>query len=196
MGTTITIGIVHDDGITADRQLGRRLDEAVGAVLSGIGVPEPDVMPHVASLERDDTTLIYTITWGEHVDDVEPEPPALGERLRTLFDDFFDGLAARTFQPAAPEPEPEPEPAVESLVVEIDGVGLVVGQRWQPAEAASNGQYPVRIVGLAALPNDDGEVDPASSAVFYRFASQADSTRPYRTTVLAFLAAYPVQVKP
>lgn len=71
MGTTITIGIVHDDGIPAVPTLGHRLGEAIEAIRLGIGLPEPWEMPHSVSLERDDTTLVYTITWGEHT---EPEP--------------------------------------------------------------------------------------------------------------------------
>lgn len=100
---------------------------------------------------------------------------------------------ARSY-PTIVEPEPEPEPAQQSLVIEVDGVELVLNQRWNP-EVVNSGHYPVRIVGLVSLPNDDGEVDLASSAVFYRFADQPDHTRPYRTTVPAFLAAFPVLVQ-
>ena len=77
MGTTITIGIVHDVVIAGDAPLARRLDQALDALLH-IVTPDGTAYeaPRSVSLERDDTALLYTLTWGEHAEDTDaPDEP-------------------------------------------------------------------------------------------------------------------------
>ena len=189
MGTTITIGIVHDNGIAGDSKLARQLDQAVAALLTIItGKPGTSETPRSASLEREDTALLYTLTWGEHPvrPDVVTGPDVGGERVQRYR--HGDGEVVKVGDRrinTTGDICTVTDIVVHRPAIPGDQPLVAVHYTWveRPEDGPIRGIQPFNIF-----------VECWRHSRPIRFATKSSSGQPHRTSPTRFLAAFPVQV--